>query len=735
METKRTLILLLFLLFSIVGFSQLSLTTSSETNMVCNGVGCNYSGPTILINEVMLSPNPNDGSIYGTGPNFAANSNEGEWIELYNPDECKAIDISGYFLGNNAKDNSNDYGGGFLLPQGTIVPARGFCIVRGPLALPVPANLLVQNGGRTLEVVVGPPNVCLGGGLRLWFPNSGGWFAFYDRDGIVQDAIYWAMQTNFCHSCPPCNPGGGSFTGTLPAFNQIPATNLTYISTAGPTSNRTFRRMPDGGPWALNIAATGTYGNCNATCIPEPIITCNGAANVAVSGGNPPYSYTWDDGMAQTTDTATGLCAGQYTVTVTDQNGTTATATTTIVNHIPDVSIGDPDPVCMGTEPIDWPDVFPPGGNFTGNGMSGSSFNSTAAGLGVHTITYTYTDENECTNTVQSTISVGNISGSASATQHVLCNGENTGTVSAIGTDGTEPYNYQWSTTPQQNSSNATNLSAGSYTVTISDSYGCSTTASVTINQSPPLNLNLISLNESCLDYCNGTIAAEVSGGIPPYSYEWTGNTSSSSSIFDLCVGNYSLLIRDSANCQTNASVDIATNTFINADFSYSPDLGIAPAMINFIFTGFGAQDYSWTFGDGNFGIGNPTSNTFLTSGTYQTTLVVNSGSPDFCTDSITKIIVVREPSKVTIPNVYTPNGDGENDFFFALSEGLDAESMKIFNRWGRIVFEWNSVGGKWDGKNSNGAKSAEGVYYYVFKGLGFDKVPYEEHGTVTLIR
>ncbi|MDD2412868.1 MAG: gliding motility-associated C-terminal domain-containing protein [Bacteroidales bacterium] len=735
MKTKRIFLLYLFSCLSIAGYSQLILTTSAETNMVCNGVGCNYSGPTILINEVMLSPSPNDGSMYGTGPGFQVGTNEGEWIELYNPDECKSIDISGYFLGNNAKDNSTDYGGGFLLPQGTIVPARGFCIVRGPLAPSVPSNLLVQNGGRTVEVVVGPPNVCLGGGQRLWFPNSGGWFAFYNNNGVVQDAIYWANQTNFCQTCPPCNPGGGTFTGTLPAFNQIPTSNITYISSSGPTSNRTFRRMPDGGPWAVNIAATGTYGNCNASCIPEPIITCVGTASVAVSGGNPPYTYAWNDGMVQTTQTATGLCAGQYTVTVTDQNGITATATATVVNHVPDVNIGNPDPVCLGTEPIDWPDVFPPSGDFTGNGMSGSSFNPTAAGLGVHAITYTYTDENECSKTVHSTISVINISGSASVTQDVLCHGENTGTASAIGTEGTEPYNYQWSTNPQQNSPNATNLSAGSYTVTISDSHGCSTTASVIINQSPALGLNLISLNESCFDYCNGTIAAEVSGGIPPYSYEWTGITSSLSSVFDLCAGNYSVLIRDSANCQKSASANIATNTFINADFSYSPDLRIAPAIINFISTGYGAQDYSWTFGDGNFGVGNPSSNTYLTSGIYQTTLLVNSGVPDFCTDSIKKIIIVRDPSKVKIPNVYTPNGDGENDFFFALSEGLESETMKIFNRWGRLVFEWNNVGAKWDGKDFNGSESAEGVYYYVFRGIGFDQATYEENGTVTLIR
>lgn len=715
--------------------AQLTLTTSSNVNMVCNGVGCDYSGPTILINEVMLSPSPNDGSMYGTGPGFTVGQNEGEWIELYNPDECKAIDISGYFLGNNAKEGGVDYGGGFILPPGTIVPARGFCIVRGPLAPAVPSNLLVQNGGRTVEVVVGPPRVCLGGGQRLWFPNSGGWFAFYDRNGVPQDAIYWATETNFCPSCPPCNPGGGTFTGTLPAFNQIPTTHVTYISSVGPTSNRTFRRMPDGGPWAVGIAAIGTYGNCNATCIPEPVITCNGTATVDVSGGTPPYTYAWNDGMAQTTATINGLCAGTYTVTVTDFGGITSTANVVVTNHIPDVSIGNPDPLCIGAPPIDWPDVYPPGGNFSGPGMSGSSFNSVTAGLGVHTISYSYTDANTCTNTVQSTISVGNISGSASVTQHVLCYGGNTGSATANGADGTEPYSYQWSTTPSQNTQNASNLSAGNYTVTISDNFGCSTTASVAVNQSTPLNLTLNPVNEGCLNSCTGTIAANVSGGIPPYSYQWTGATSTQSSVFDLCTGSYSVLVRDSANCQTSANVSIATNTFIDADFTFTPDVGIAPANISFTSTGFGGQNYSWTFGDGNFGTGNPTSNTYLSPGTYSITLVANSGAPDFCVDSITKTIVIKEPSKVTIPNVFTPNSDGENDFFFAVSEGLEIEVMKIFNRWGRVVFEWDIVGGKWDGKTSGGAESAEGVYYYVFRGVGFDKVIYEEHGSVTLIR
>ncbi len=730
------LFFLYFLLFSFnKTFSQINLSTTTQINMVCNGVGCNYTGPTILINEVMLCPTVNDGSMFGTGPGFTAGQNEGEWIELYNPDQCKAIDISCYFLGNNAVDNSTNYGGGFCLPPNTIIPARGFCVVRGVNAPAVPANLLVQNGGRTVEVIVTTPRVCISGGFRLWFPNSGGWFAFYDRNGVPQDAISWSSTTNSCMSCAPCNAGNCSYTGALPAYDQIPANIKTYISTAGPTTGQTFRRFPDGGNWQITTPSTPTFGTCNGACIPEPIITCNGTATVTPTGGVTPYSFMWNDGMAQTTPTVNGLCAGQYCVTVTDANGQTATTCATITNYVPDVSMGNHDPVCLNLPAFTWPDLLPSGGVLSGNGTSGTSFNSSAAGLGTHTITYQYTDTNTCTNSAQASISVGNISGSAQVDIHVLCHGESTGKATAVGSNGTEPYAYTWSTNPEQTSATAVNLAVGSYAVTVSDSYGCSTILSVTVNESPVLSINFSTLNESCENYCNGQLTAGVNGGIPPYSYTWSNGNSTQSSIQDLCHDSYSVIVRDSANCQINASQSVITETFINAAFIHSPDDGVAPASITFTSTSSGAQNYFWTFGDGNSANTSVSTNLYQLPGTYHVTLVVNSGPPNFCTDSISKEIIVVEPSEVTIPNVFTPNGDGNNDFFYAMSEGLEVEIMIIFNRWGRKVFEWDNVGGKWDGKSTNGTEFADGVYYYIFHGLGFDKAIYEKHGSITLVR
>jgi gliding motility-associated-like protein len=116
-------------------------------------------------------------------------------------------------------------------------------------------------------------------------------------------------------------------------------------------------------------------------------------------------------------------------------------------------------------------------------------------------------------------------------------------------------------------------------------------------------------------------------------------------------------------------------------------------------------------------------------------TLTVNSGIPDFCEDKITITVIVHKPSSIIIPNVFTPNGDGQNDVFRVKSEGLVSESMVIYNRWGKKMFEWNVVNGFWDGSKEGGAQASDGVYYYIFSARGFDKSEYNTNGTVTLLR
>ncbi len=304
--------------------AQLSGNIDFTDNSNCNGSPCSYNGPSILINELMLSPNEYDGSMWGSGTN-----RRGEWIELYNPDICEPVDISCYYLGNNANDNS-PYPGGYVIPPGTVVPPAGFALIRGINADPVPAHRLVENGGNVVELVVEDEGVCVGDGSRLWFPNAGGWFAFYDSDGVPQDAVSWGNQSNLGEY--PCTPSlaGCGFSGTLANYNEFPSDRKNFILTgsAADHQGQSIRRVPDGGTWSG--PSSPTYAYCNGICADQDGENCNGTATVIPQGGTPPYTYQWDDPLVQTTQTASLLCAGQYCVDITDADGNTTQVCVTV---------------------------------------------------------------------------------------------------------------------------------------------------------------------------------------------------------------------------------------------------------------------------------------------------------------------------------------------------------------------------------------------------------------------
>jgi hypothetical protein len=403
--------LMLVIAFGFSHFSvraQFTATATSTINFKCNGIPCDYNGPSILINELMISPQSGDGSISGPGPNGGM----GEWIELYNPDLCESVDISCYYLGNYTYEGS----GGFRLPQGVVVPPCGFALIRGSAAPPVPANRLVQNGGNVVEIVV-PSSISGTGvcctGTRVWFPNAGGWFAFYDANGVPQDAVRWGPGNTNDINFGPCIPGrpGCANAPSLASYAAIPGNRKTQVNTTDANTHigLSIRRIPDGGAWA-NVGQP-TYANCNAACIPPGVSTCDGTATVNVNGGVPPYTFQWNDPVLQTTQTAIELCAGTYTVTVTDAAGNTTQATATVTNFVPTVTLNIADTYCLNDPSVALSNFTPVAGagqtsNMTGPGVTNFTFNPQNAGVGTHTITYSFADEYECANSATDQIVV-----------------------------------------------------------------------------------------------------------------------------------------------------------------------------------------------------------------------------------------------------------------------------------------------------------------------------------------
>ncbi len=383
-----------------MGFAQISLEIFSDTNKLCDGNGCNYTGPTILINEVMIKPENGDGSMAGVGPGFSPTQCRGEWIELYNANKCDSIDISCYFLGNNTWDDEQHFGGGFELPPGTIVPPMGFVLIRGEMAPEVHDTLLIQNGGNCIEITVSEnQHICVGGGFRLWFPNVGGWFAFYNSNGHPEDAIYWNDLSFSDLNAPPCTPNADCpYTGWLSPFSGIPNDKKNYIFNYDPVIGRSYRRIPDGGSWMYQQPGLPTMGYCNSTCVQPGLSTCTGKLFVTAQGGTPPYTYAWNDPAQQTGVTASGLCAGYYCVTVTDAAGITAVICDSVVNFIPKVSLDSLPDLCSNSLPVMLTGGHPAGGNYSGPGVFEGKFYPDSAGVDTVLITYTYVDEDSCIN-------------------------------------------------------------------------------------------------------------------------------------------------------------------------------------------------------------------------------------------------------------------------------------------------------------------------------------------------
>jgi gliding motility-associated-like protein len=590
MKLKIYITAIFILCFYAINAQNLNLSTVSTENTNCNGIGCEYNGPSILINEVMMTPAQFDGSIYGITPSHNPDINcRGEWIELYNPNLCESIDISCYYLGNSAYEGSYAYPGGFVLPEGTVVPPRGFVVVRGITAPIVPTSLLIENGGNTIEIIVeDEERICIGGGYRLWFPNAGGWFAFYDNNGVPQDAISWASNsTGDIPACVPSPGGECNFSGTLVAYNSIDTDRKTYISSSSPSTNLTFRRLPDGEAWQTNSPSSPTYGTCNMTCTEEPIITCNGTTTVSVSGGTPPYSYLWNDSQNQYTQTATGLCEGTYCVTVTDNSSNTASICVEVINSILSVNASSsPVTICEGNT-INFDATYSQGQSpyqFLWSGPN--SYNSTESNPSITdcstanegTYLITVTDTYGCSGTASTSVNVNINPIPLAENDGPLCTGED------LQLSVQNFSSYSWSG-PDGFTSNAQNPTilpfsennAGPYTVTVTNEYGCTANSTTIVEalQSPYLTI------DSEIFFCQGDYITFNCSPSGLTNYQWTGplsfNSSTQNATINNCYpsqsGNYTVTAIGTNGCSSTAEIDINISPTVDATINIVPPL------------------------------------------------------------------------------------------------------------------------------------------------------------------
>jgi len=318
-----------------------------------------------------------------------------------------------------------------------------------------------------------------------------------------------------------------------------------------------------------------------------------------------------------------------------------------------------------------------------------------------------------------------------------LANGAITVNVSG----GTLPYEYSWSTSPTQTSSTATGLSAGTYDVVVLDSFNCDIATEVTLVDELGFTVDMVTIDESCYGLEDGSAEAIVDGGRPPFTYEWDSDPQQVTRTATALAGGrtYNVLVRDAAGCERSAFGEVGTEVNIEAEFTYDQPIDspivLSRATVDFTNESLGAINYLWDFGDGNTTTATSPIHTYLDSGAYSVKLLAYNA--DFtCADSVTYgPFVVISDGKLFAPNVFTPNEDTFNDTWRIFGEGITAYDLRVYDRWGQLVFETQSPENGWDGTRRGGRAAPEGVYVYAVKVQFAGEVPFESQGTVLLVR
>ena len=385
-----------------------------------------------------------------------------------------------------------------------------------------------------------------------------------ENDGSIALSVSGAVGTaNYFWSTAPGVPGASTLNNLSPGTYSV-----TVLDDASCQSTASFQ-IDDASP--INLLE----GVTDVSCAGE----ATGVINLAVSGGNGGFSYSWSgpNNFSSNQSLVANLVAGQYTVVVTDVNNCTASEVYTIdePNAALAVQNIDATPIDQGLDGA--VNLQVNGGTmpYTYSWTGPGNFNSSASSLvnlneqGEYCVTIT--DANDCTTTacvaVEQVLRINSNITDA-------CFGEATGAIELNADGGVPPYTYAWTGTTATGAT-ATGLTAGSYSVTVTDSNNETASMTFIVDESPEINFNptLIPVTGSSTN-TNGSITLNATGGTSPLTYQWSGPNGFSAndpSITNLGTGEYCVTITDN-NFNNICSKDTCFNVYF-ADPMGAPEI------------------------------------------------------------------------------------------------------------------------------------------------------------------
>ncbi|MBK7148318.1 MAG: choice-of-anchor J domain-containing protein [Bacteroidetes bacterium] len=386
--------------------------------------------------------------------------------------------------------------------------------------------------------------------------------ATFERAYVIRPIFCQSIVPGFNIVSPVCQATNGSASvsvtgGDLPyqyAWSNGSSGNSVSGLAAGSYSLTVTDALGCSASATAAVAASNVTLSVSTTPV-AAVCTTGGSATASVTNGTAGFTYLWSNGS---TDAAPiNLTAGSYTVTATDANGCTGTASTTVTLNSLTLSATTSTTtssctaasgsatatITNGTAPYSY--------NWNGGGNT-----QTVSGLGAGNYTVTFTDANGCTGTAAATVTTPNGPSASATASDVLCAGGQTGAVDLSVSGGTAPITYIWS-----NGSNTEDLSgvaAGSYSVTVADGNGCSFVTSGNVAEPAALSFTGTVTDASSSTAADGSITLNISGGKPGY-------TTSPSSLTNLAPGNYSVTVTDNNGCTATQSFTVGFSSGVQA--------------------------------------------------------------------------------------------------------------------------------------------------------------------------
>ncbi|MCB0549761.1 MAG: gliding motility-associated C-terminal domain-containing protein [Phaeodactylibacter sp.] len=523
--------------------------------------------------------------------------------------------------------------------------------------------------------------------------------------------------------------------GDTPIITGLPAGAFMVTITDGLGCD-TILNLEVESPPPFDIDVTLVAPSCNGGA--------DGSASLSVNGATPPYLFSWEGGPFLPGGMQSGLSAGDYSVVVQDARG--CESALDIPLRELELELAPPEESILPPSCFDSRDasltVTPLNGqppyryDFNdGNGwVSGNSLQNLGAGVYFVSVE----DANQCQSVTSFNIEGPPPLSLSLAETPISCHGTEDGRLLPEVAGGAGSYSFLWNT--GSTAEGLDGLAAGTYELTVTDGNGCTVRQAATLYQPAPLELALESLLPArCHGEASGSLVVGASGGTAPYEFALNGQGFQTSPSFgNLPAGDYSLALRDARGCSLSLNVSVGEPPLLEVEAGNPAEVVLGyEARLQALSNG-NITAYSWQPAEGLSCSDCPSPVLMpLQDGWYAVRVEDENGC--VAVDSVR--ITLSDSRPVFIPNAFSPNDDGRNDYFVAYlgPGGRQVLSMRIFGRWGTLLFEQENLSSGipvlgWDGNFKN-QPVPSGVYTYVIEVEFIDGKRGRYTGSVSLAR